>query len=360
MEEPGFVSGLHNVMMKKDNWEQTLERFDLWWSGTGGTVLLAADLKRPAPVFRDMNEFTDIPAAHQKYSDYLKSGTFAGDLVPDMSSYLGPGSLCTFIGAEPIYSDKTIWYRESGASVDELIHTCRKVLEGQKNKWYRWSLEASRYYSVNAGAGYRTSMPDLQQNLDILAAVMGADRLFYEMMDNPAKVRELLEILYEVWYMAFSEHSDIITGEDGYSSFTHYNIIGKGKTSVLQSDISCMMSPAMFDEFEMPYLRKQCNELDNVIYHLDGPGAQMHLDSLLEIEGINAVQWVPGAGNPGNADACWDGLYDKIIRSGKGLYVFLQPDEIDGFLEKYGKGRLLIRSLANTAGEQIKLTEKYI
>ncbi|MCD6321498.1 MAG: hypothetical protein J7L77_00580, partial [Clostridiales bacterium] len=125
---------------------------------------------------------------------------------------------------------------------------------------------------------YMASMPDLQQNLDIVVAVMGADGMFIEIMDYPEKINELLDNFYYVWEKAFNAHWDIIKSEDGYSAYTHYNILGKGKTRVLQSDISCMMSEDMFNEFELPYLRKQCVILDNAIYHLDGPGTIGRLD----------------------------------------------------------------------------------
>ncbi len=347
--------------MLKNNWHETYKRFDNWWARKKGTVLIVADIKRPAPVYSDIMEYTDIKTAYSRHLIYLQSGEFAGDAVPDMSPYLGPGSLCTFIGAEPIYSDKTIWYKEGCTTTGEVMKNCLAFLDGKSidRTWYDWSLKAGEFYKKKSNDEYVTSMPDLQQNMDVLAAVMGADRMFIEMMDHPEKVSELLYILYLVWEKAFNSHHDIITDDNGYTAFTHYNIIGKGKTSVLQSDISCMMSEDMFNEFELPLLRKQCGNLDNVIYHLDGPGAVRHLDSILSIDKINAIQWVPGAGNPGNADACWDYLYDKIVQEGKGLYVFLWPDEIDTFLEKYGKERILIRTLADTREEQEKLADKY-
>jgi 5-methyltetrahydrofolate--homocysteine methyltransferase len=279
-----------------------------------------------------------------------------------MSSYLGPGSLCTFIGAEPVYSDETIWYKSTDLLIDDIRDNCIRFLEADtydEFKWYEWSIRATRHYIGKCGGEYMVSMPDLQQNLDVLAAVMGPDRMFMDIMDSPEKVSETLEILYLVWKKAFDGHHGVMSADNDYTAYTHYNIIGKGKTSVLQSDISCMMSKEMFDEYELPYLKKQCQVLDNVIYHLDGPGAVRHLDSILSIDRINAVQWVPGAGNPGNADACWHHLYDKIVERGKGLYVFLPPDEIDAFIDKYGKGRILIRSLAETCEDQERLSDKY-
>lgn len=347
--------------MLKNNWDETYSRFDRWWSGEDRTTIIVADLRRPAPVYTDLDEYTDFQAAYSKHLDYLKSGAFEGDTVPDMSPYLGPGSLCTFIGANPIYSDHTIWFKEGCTSISEVKENCVRFMEekGPGIHWYEWSTGAARYYKKQSNGKYLTSMPDLQQNLDIMAAVMGADRMFIEIMDNPGKVMELLELIHMVWEKAFNAHHEIISGENGYTAYTHYNIVGKGKTSVLQSDISCMMSADMFNEFEIPFLKRQCEELDNVIYHLDGPGAIRHLDSILSIDKISAVQWVPGAGMPGNADDSWNILYDKMVERGKGLYVFLWPDEIDAFLDRYGNGRILIRTLAESRDDQKRLSDKY-
>ena len=345
--------------MLKANFQKTLRRFDDWWSRKAGTVLIAADIKRPGPVYDDIDQLADFHEYYNKHYAYLESGSYHGDTVPDMSSYLGPGSLCTFVGATPIYTDSTIWFKEGCSSAGEVIDNCRQFLKNGDSRWYEWSLGATEFFNEHSRGRFVTSMPDLQQNLDILAAVMGPERMFMEIIDEPDVVHEALEMLYMVWEKAFNAHWERVVDSDGYSAYTHYNIIGRGRTSVLQSDISCMMSCDMFNEFEMPYLRRQCRILDNVIFHLDGPGAVRHLDSILSIDEINAVQWVPGAGNPGNADECWNNLYDKITQKGKGLYVFLHPSEIQGFLCKYGDGRILIRSLAESADEQKQLVNKY-
>ncbi len=349
--------------MLKTDWEKTTGRFDKWWARKTGTVLIVADIKRSGPIYSDLEELTNTKTAFHRHLAYLKNGAFFGDAIPDMSAYLGPGSLCTFIGAEPIHRNNTIWYKDRCSTFDEVRENCIQFIEGYdsgKFLWYDWSLRATEYYKAASEGEFMTSMPDLQQNLDILAAVMGADRMFMEIIDYPKKAKELLELLFEVWKKAFNAHHKRIIDNNGYSAYTHYNIMGKGKTSVLQSDISCMMSCDMFDAYEMPFLKKQCRELDNVIYHLDGPGAIRHLDSILTLEKVSAIQWVPGAGRPGNADGCWHHLYDKIAENGKGIYIFLWLNEIDAFVEKYGDGRLFIRTFADTCEEQERLVNKYI
>jgi 5-methyltetrahydrofolate--homocysteine methyltransferase len=80
-----------------------------------------------------------------------------------------------------------------------------------------------------------------------------------------------------------------------------------------------MISPEMFGEFAKPELEATCARLSRVFYHLDGPGQLPHLDSLLTIENLDGVQWVPGAGNP-ECDQ-WPEVYGKIHAAGKKIQV---------------------------------------
>ena len=54
----------------------------------------------------------------------------------------------------------------------------------------------------------------------------------------------------------------------------------------------------MFEEFVLHTLQRDCLALTNTLYHLDGEGELRHLDRLLSIPALKAVQWVPGAGKP--------------------------------------------------------------
>ena len=47
-----------------------------------------------------------------------------------------------------------------------------------------------------------------------------------------------------------------------------------------------MMSPEDFRKYIQPSLRSQSENVDHVLYHLDGPAAIKHMDALMEIEGI--------------------------------------------------------------------------
>jgi hypothetical protein len=53
-----------------------------------------------------------------------------------------------------------------------------------------------------------------------------------------------------------------------------------------------MLSPAMFNEFVMPELERQLEFYDYAMWHLDGTAEIRHLDSLLSLKKLRAIQWV--------------------------------------------------------------------
>ena len=80
-----------------------------------------------------------------------------------------------------------------------------------------------------------------------------------------------------------------------------------------------MISPQFFDRFVLPELKETCRILDRTLYHLDGVGALNHLDSLLSIEELDAIQWIPGNGKPEHHE--WTEVVQKIHNAGKNQQV---------------------------------------
>ncbi len=70
----------------------------------------------------------------------------------------------------------------------------------------------------------------------------------------------------------------------------------------------------MFKQFVLNTLRTDTEKLDNVIYHLDGVGELNHLDDILSLEKLKAVQWVFGDGQP-PAEEWMDGCISPHCQS---------------------------------------------
>lgn len=107
------------------------------------------------------------------------------------------------------------------------------------------------------------------------------------------------------------------------------------------------MSPDNFREFIQESLRVQAQKADCVLYHLDGSDAIRHLDSLMEIEEIDALQWSSGDTAPDGTMEEWDEIYDKVRKAGKSLWIKVYTGEFEDWIKnaerivkKYGSAGL--------------------
>ncbi|MCL2699986.1 MAG: hypothetical protein FWE68_06705, partial [Defluviitaleaceae bacterium] len=124
------------------------------------------------------------------------------------------------------------------------------------------------------------------------------------------------------------ENGAISDWSEVYSEKTAYNT---------QCDFAYMISPAMFGEFVMPSMEAHCAHLGHTTYHLDGTGQIAHLDQLLSLKDLNAIQWFPGSGSPDADHDEYIKMYDKIFSAGK--QVLLQwswPETIEKVIAQVG------------------------
>jgi hypothetical protein len=99
----------------------------------------------------------------------------------------------------------------------------------------------------------------------------------------------------------------------------------------------------------LPALTAQCEWLDHSMYHLDGTQAMVHLDALLSIEALDAIEWTPQDGLEGGGHPRWYDLYRRILAGGKSLQVVgATQQEIPSLLDAIGdKGVYILTSFAN-------------
>ena len=83
--------------------------------------------------------------------------------------------------------------------------------------------------------------------------------------------------------------------------------------------VDCDYCKVKIDQFLLSDTVECCEHVDRSIYHLDGPGALQHLPRLLEIESLDCIQWIQGAGAPLPSE--WTGLLKRIQAAGKTVQV---------------------------------------
>ncbi|MBA7497805.1 MAG: hypothetical protein GH144_06915 [Clostridia bacterium] len=224
-----------------------------------------------------------------------------------------------------------------------------------KNFYWQKTKEFMRYALEKSQGRYFISPTDIHEGMDSLAVLRGGpQQLCLDLIDNPKGVKKAMKPLWKVWRKIYEESYQITADkQEGSSSWT--NLWSPGKGYPVQNDFTCLISTSMYGEFFLEELMNEINYLDYSIYHLDGPDALKHLDMILEIPRLNAVQWVPGAGMVKEGVARWIPIYRKIQAKKKAIQVFCQSAEVDFVLESLKPEGLLIFTSCSSEKEAKEL-----
>ncbi|MEI6033101.1 MAG: hypothetical protein WCS65_02320 [Verrucomicrobiae bacterium] len=355
----------------KANWIETQKHFVDWWNHEGLVLGMwgappagEPRLNQPRPEFPAAisESYTDTAWRARKIHDDLARSAFPADTLPIADTNVGPGSLALYLGSEPDFTPETIWFSDVFRNVDE-PETLPPLRFDPANRWWKMTEDQLRRCRDLSENHYIVGCPDLVEGLDILATLREPQTLLIDMIERPEWVEEKLHELSAVWFEAYDRIYDIIRLDDGSSAYWAFYLWGPGKTAKVQCDMSAMFSPAMFERFVVPTLTGQCERLDCSLYHLDGTQAACHLDLLLGIEALDAIEWTPQAGIEPGGSPRWHGLYKRILEAGKSVQVMdVRHEEILPLLDAIGgKGVYIVTKFASEreAEELAAMVEAY-
>jgi hypothetical protein len=325
----------------KPDWPQAKANWLRFWQGDGMVIALHPRLQQPieplpappAPASMEQRWLdTTYRAARTEYD--MATHAFLAEGIPIFDTNIGPGSLGLFLGAHGHLDEGTVWYYPCIDDPDS-FGPIRFNPEG--NLWFERHMALIETGLRRANGRYLVGIPDLIEGLDTLAALRGDMPLLYDLTERPGWVEERLAEINVAYFQVFDLMFERVKDADGGNVFAAFRIWGPGKTSKLQCDLSANLSPRMFRRFVSPFLAEQCAWLDFSLYHLDGTNALQHVDPLLEIPRLNAIEWTPQDGRPGGGSPAWYDLYRRIKRGGKGVQaVGVHLDEVIPLLDAVG------------------------
>ena len=323
----------------KANLEETKKHYIDWWNHKGIVLNMwehfqegvkpHADIPAPKP-YRDLNQRWFDPEWRAEYLDwYVAHSSLMADMLPVANTQLGPGSLAAILGGVFEGGEDTIWIHPNPNYSDDI------VFDPNHPNWLLHK-DLLRACKKKAQGHYYVGMPDLMEGLDVLAAIKGTDKVLLDTVMQPEVLEHQMQQINDIYFRVFDELYDIIR-EGDEMAFCYFSSWAPGKMSKLQSDISTMISVDDYRRFVQPFIREQCQKIDYTLYHLDGVGAMHHLDALLEIKELNAIQWTPGVGEPQGGSPKWYDLYKKILAGGKSIMAcWVTLDELKPLLDNIG------------------------
>ena len=360
----------------KLDWDKTKEKFRNYWNHKNtGRPLMCVIARRPeveqfsdgTPVeggyldqicqgkyynmpeelkWKDMEDkYQNAQRIVDRYRYFCETHAFLGESFPNLNIDFGPGSLAAYLGSDIGFKEDTVWFKKCLDSWDGVP----KLQFDPENKWFKKHLQLAKDCRELAGKDFYVDMPDLMENIDVLASLRGAQDVLMDLLDEPEMVGERIKEVTDCYYDYYNRFYDVIKDEEGGNAYTVFQIWGPGRTVKLQCDFSAMMAPDDFRTYIQPSLKAQSEKADHVLYHLDGPAAIKHMDALMEIDGIDALQWTSGDAGPDGTLPDWDVIYDKAIAAGKSIWVKVYSGEfedwirnVDRIVKKYGSHSLFL------------------
>jgi hypothetical protein len=348
----------------KEDWATARQHHLDWWQQRDLVLWVTAprdepalDLAPPSPA-SSLEERWYSPEWRLQQQEYnISRCYYGGDAFPIFPTISAAGDLATYVGCGIGLSAETVW-------CDPCISDPPDQHPGivlDTSSWaFRQHVAMVELAARESAGRWLVMMPDLVENVDILAAMRGPQTFLYDLMDRPEWVVHKVAEINAAFFGAFSAFHEVVRDGYGGNAFC-FSVWGPGRTAKVQCDACAMFGPAMFRRFVAPALSAQCEWLDYSLYHLDGEDCLVNLDELLAIPALNAIEWTPrrlSVGDSGGHPRHWD-LYRRILAGGKSVQAIgVRYDEVIPLLDACGGKGMYISTSAPSELQARQLTER--
>jgi hypothetical protein len=317
----------------KPDYERSKQRIDAFWERelvdrpvVQFTLPKSPEERVPVPKSNhstSAERWLDVQYQAELTLAELSNSYFLGDTMPVAYPNLGPEVFSALYGC-PLH------FGDYGTSWTEPI--LRDWFEADKlqlnwNSPYLKKLEEITDALLEVGRSkFIVGMTDWHPGGDAIAAFRDPQVLAMDMIDHVAEINALL-VRVEADYFKVYDHFYHKLKANGQPISTWIPLVCDGRYYVPSIDFIIMISNRMFEDVFLPGIVHECQFLDHSIFHMDGPGALRHLNTILSIPELDALQFVPGAGNEGFHKWVW--VYRKAQRAGKGIEVLCRLSELE-------------------------------
>jgi hypothetical protein len=310
----------------KPGFHASFQRYQAFWDQTiVDRPLVAIELRPssnelaaavPRPVYASHEQrWLDIDQRVAEDVWTVEHTRLLGDAMPIVWPNMGPEIFSAWCGAGYVFGESTTW---SSPSITEWEQDAGNARLNWEHPLLRATIEYTDTLIERGRGHFIVGLTDFHPGGDHLAALRDPAQLALDLIESPEWVKQVVALATEEFFQAYDLFFDRLSAA-GMPATSWIPLLADGKFYIPSNDFSALISPQMFEEFFLDGIRDECRFLDKSIYHLDGPDAVRHLDLLLEIPELDAVQFVPGAGNEDLAR--WMPVYQRIQAAGKSMQI---------------------------------------
>ena len=355
-------------MYYKEDWDETRERFRGFWAREIVDRCCCAvraprdgaptPVAEPAPRTHEelVSRWLDPEYNLERMTQQMDQSYYGGESYPATTMCLGASAMAAFYGAGVEYRPETVWYHPTVSD----INACDWSIELESSPLYAETMNATEYYVQECRNRYLVGLPELGSVTDNLSLLRGMQNLVFDLVDSPDAVRRAIASLADVWADVHTTLYRIaLPCNDQGCCIPWMQTWAPGPHYQMSCDFSAILSPELFREFIVPELQAYMKVNEYSVYHLDGPDALKHLDALLELPDLKAIQWTPGDGQPSGGSPCWIPYYRRIQAAGKCLVlVGVEAGDIERLMRDVSSRGLLVNTRVGTEDAANELLER--
>lgn len=314
-------------MLTKEKQQQIITDSEAWWNHELKRPIIQVRLKKSNQGkalargrLLEMCYDYSVPASEvaKCYRDTFASEIYLGDAFPHF--YMrSTGILGAMLGQTYTIDVQrgTIWFEEmKGKELEDIQPNLT-----EDNPLYQRGLDLIKAFQEEFKGEIALGIPNLGGMMDIVESMRGANNSLIDLYDDPEEVIRLNDDIYRAYEFAYKHYIETIEENKGLGYAGWTPLLSQKPYFISQCDFCCMIGPDQFEEFIEGTLKKEASLIERSFYHLDGPGAVRHLDTIIQC-GFDGIQWINGAGSKPLDDEAWTTIYKKVHDAGLLLQIY--------------------------------------
>lgn len=286
-------------------------------------MLIASANRSPeTPISRRLDLLADPAAWLKARYPMMVQQAYSPDWFPFLRGDFGPVMLSGLLGGTVEFVSDTTWTRHFIR--DDWGNAPDWQVPGD-SPWRSQLPAILRTLAADARGRYVACTPSLGGSADVLLNFRGPDRLCLDLGDRPDNILAAVDGIYSAWREMYQLIWDTLCASPHSPTINWVGMWSDCPYHVLECDFNSLIGPRDFQRFFLTDIDRQARAVGRGIFHLDGPGAARHIDALLELDSLQAIQYVAGAGNHAFK---YLPMLRNIQAKGKALQIACDSDEV--------------------------------
>jgi hypothetical protein len=277
---------------------------------------------------------------------------FHGETFPVYFPNLGPDVYAAFYGAELEFGEVTSY----SVPLVQRWQDADQLVFDPTNQYFHKIEELTRHALERCEGKCLVGYTDLHPGLDCVAAWRDPLQLCFDLYDNPDQIHRLVELAIADFENIYN-HFDSILKDNGQLSVSWMGIPSYGRMHIPSCDFSALISQEFFNEFGLPILQQETKTMSHNVFHVDGIGVAKHLEAILSVADIDALQWVQGVGDDYPIIQWLEFIIDLQARDIP-VIVDLSAEDLEEFMDSISPKGLFLWVATGDEQEEIDILKK--